>query len=162
VSRALDMGNEETIFNFERDFAGSLHCIPMSVRLKLDRCGVKLSLKQWNRLAIDDRQRLLGLPCGSAQTSVSYRQLLTNMVEARTGKAPKSLQIESDPEWAADDRIPEQLRAYLQALQLLPLTPAQWAQLEHVQRFALLKLSRPGHNNDNFVPALREFGLLRD
>ncbi|MGH8206033.1 MAG: nitrate reductase associated protein [Steroidobacteraceae bacterium] len=156
------MGNEAAVFDFERDFAGSLHCIPMSVRLKLDCCGVKLSLKQWNRLAVDERERLLGLPCDDAHSSASYRQLLISMVETRTGQAPKSLAIESDPEWAADERIPEQLRAYMATLQLAPLTTTQWAQLGRVQRFALLKLSRPGHDNDNFVPALREFGVLKD
>jgi hypothetical protein len=28
------------------------------------------------------------------------------------------------------------------------------------QRFALFKLTRPNHDNDNFIPAMREFGLL--
>ncbi|MGH8144177.1 MAG: nitrate reductase associated protein [Steroidobacteraceae bacterium] len=156
------MGPETAIFDFERDFAGSLQCIPMSVRLKLDCCGVKLSLKQWNRLAVEDRERLLGLPCDDTQTLAGYRQVLMGMVEARTGQAPKSLEIESDPEWAANDRIPQQLRAYMEALDLRPLTTSQWRQLGRVQRFALLKLSRPGHDNDNFMPALREFGLLSD
>ncbi|NVN38861.1 nitrate reductase associated protein, partial [Komagataeibacter swingsii] len=29
--------------------------------------------------------------------------------------------------------------------------------LSVLQRFALLKLTRPGHENQNFEPALREF-----
>lgn len=29
-----------------------------------------------------------------------------------------------------------------------------------LQRFALYKLTRPGHDNDNFLPAMREFGLV--
>ncbi|HEX4023349.1 MAG TPA: nitrate reductase associated protein [Steroidobacteraceae bacterium] len=149
------------IFDFERDFAGSLHCIPMSVRLKLDCCGVKLSLKQWNRLPSEERHRLLELPCDSAQTCASFRQDVVGMVEARTGATPKALPIEADPAWDADSRIPGQLSAYLQALRLPPLTAAQWRGLGRLQRYALLKLSRPGHANHNFIPALREFALLR-
>ena len=45
-------------FAFERDFADSLRCIPMSVRLKLDRCGIKLSLRQWSRLTFSERKWL--------------------------------------------------------------------------------------------------------
>jgi hypothetical protein len=32
--------------------------------------------------------------------------------------------------------------------------------LSVLQRFALFKLTRPGHDNDNLEPAMREFGLL--
>ena len=37
------------LFDFERDFAGSLRCIPMVARQKLDIVGIKLSLRQWSR-----------------------------------------------------------------------------------------------------------------
>ena len=154
------MSMEAGVFEFEKDFIGSLNCIPMSVRLKLDCCGVKLSLKQWNQLPAEERERLLSLPCDSAETTANYRRQLLDMVEAHTGRAPGGLAVDASPEWAVDDGIPEQLRAHLAALHLPSLTVAQWAQLGRLQRFALLKLSRPGHDNGNFVPALREFGLL--
>ncbi|MDA0674030.1 MAG: hypothetical protein O3C67_10055, partial [Cyanobacteria bacterium] len=35
----------------------------------------------------------------------------------------------------------------------------QGAGLIPLQRFALIKLSRPGHENRNFLPACQEFGL---
>jgi len=35
----------------------------------------------------------------------------------------------------------------------------QWKNLNSLQRFALIKLTRGGHENENFIPALREFGL---
>ncbi|MGB0562374.1 MAG: nitrate reductase associated protein, partial [Spirulinaceae cyanobacterium] len=35
----------------------------------------------------------------------------------------------------------------------------QWQALRPDQRFALIKLSRPGHENRNFLPAMQEFGL---
>lgn len=38
-------------------------------------------------------------------------------------------------------------------------SPQQWASLTTLRRFALFKLTRPGHDNDNFVPAMLEFGL---
>jgi hypothetical protein len=36
----------------------------------------------------------------------------------------------------------------------------QWVALSPSQRFALIKLSRPSHENSNFLPALREFNLI--
>jgi hypothetical protein len=36
----------------------------------------------------------------------------------------------------------------------------QWQSLTCLQRFALIKLSRPGHENRNFPIALKEFGLM--
>jgi hypothetical protein len=40
------------------------------------------------------------------------------------------------------------------------LTTQQWAALTPAQRFALIKLSRPSHENKNFLPALKEFQLV--
>ena len=42
-----------------------------------------------------------------------------------------------------------------------PPTVAQWAALSPLQRFAIFKLTRPGHTNENFEPAMREFGLIK-
>ncbi|HTW74168.1 MAG TPA: nitrate reductase associated protein [Steroidobacteraceae bacterium] len=153
-------GDDPAIFAFERDFADSLRCIPMSVRLKLDSVGIKLSLKHWNRLPAAERSRLLHLPCEAAAQREAFRQELMQMLQGQAGAPPRTLPVEPQPPWEEQHQVPEQLQAYLAQLQLPALSLAQWRALRPVQRFALLKLSRPAHDNDNFVPALREFGLL--
>jgi hypothetical protein len=35
----------------------------------------------------------------------------------------------------------------------------QWRALSSLKRFTLYKLTRPNHDNDNFIPAMQEFGL---
>jgi hypothetical protein len=40
------------------------------------------------------------------------------------------------------------------------LTQSDWGTLTPEQRFALIKLSRPSHENKNFLPALKEFQLI--
>jgi hypothetical protein len=40
------------------------------------------------------------------------------------------------------------------------LPTAAWQQLNELQRFALVKLSHPGHEHRNLPAALREFGLI--
>ncbi len=51
--------NDQQLFAFENDFVATLRCIPMAVRFKLDRCGIKLTLRQWSRLTHSDRTDLL-------------------------------------------------------------------------------------------------------
>ena len=41
-----------------------------------------------------------------------------------------------------------------------PPTLQQWSVLALMQRSVLVKLSRGGQDNVNFIPAIREFGLL--
>ncbi|MDR9402251.1 MAG: nitrate reductase associated protein, partial [Halothece sp. Uz-M2-17] len=42
----------------------------------------------------------------------------------------------------------------------LKINREQWQKLTPLQRFALIKLSRPSHENKNFYPALKEFAIL--
>lgn len=75
------------IFGFERDFADTLRCIPMSVRMKLDECGIKLSLRQWSRFNYEDRYELCYLSTASEVDRQRYRQFLKNLIRARQRRA---------------------------------------------------------------------------
>ena len=148
------------IFGFEIDFAGTLHCIPMSVRMKLDQVGIKLSLKQWNRLPEPERQALIDRPCeGSARTG-AYREFLVAAIEAHTRSPVEYASVDASPPWADASAVPARVVAWAQGLGVPPPSAAQWAALTPLQRFALFKLTRPGHSNENFIPAMREFSLL--
>ena len=153
------MGEADVIFAFESDFAGALYCIPMSVRLKLDNVGVKVSLKQWNKLERDERDQLLVRSCDTPTDRRAYHDYLIAAIEARTGDKASELAVAEHPEWLDASRIPGQVSEYFAAEGRRPLTLPQWAELAPLQRYVLIKLTRPGHRNENFLPALREFGL---
>ena len=89
------MAEPNVIFDFESDFAGALYCIPMAVRLKLDNVGVKVSLKQWNKLARDERDQLLLGPCETPADRRAFRDQLVAAIEARTGDKPSELPVEA-------------------------------------------------------------------
>ncbi len=148
------------IFRFETDFAGTLRCIPMSVRLKLDQVGIKLSLKQWNRLAAPERQQLIDRPCGMSAEAASFKEYLVRLIETQTRSAVEYAAIEASPLWADPSAMPARIADWAASVGVTPPSAEQWAALTPLQRFTLFKLTRPGHSNENFVPAMREFSIL--
>lgn len=145
-------------FAFEADFVDSLRCIPMRVRFNLDTCGVKLKLHHWHGFSAAERQQLVALACDTTEAIAVYREHLQNLVTDQTGEPAKTLPIDPHPPWLNSTAIPEQVIQKAQSLDLA-LSPEQWQHLTPLQRFALLKLSRPSHENRNFLPAFQEFGL---
>jgi hypothetical protein len=147
------------LFGFESDFVASLRCIPMAVRYRLDLAGVKLKLNEWSKLGQSERRRLLEMPVSGPGETAAYRDALSAMVEAACGAAPGLLPELPAPVWESP-AVPDQVRAKA-AETGVTLSDATWRSLAPLQRFALVKLSRPGHENLNFVPAAEEFGLRR-
>lgn len=154
------MSTGSEIFAFETDFAGALYCIPMVVRRKLDLCGVKVSLKEWNRFALEEREQLVAQGCESAAEVEAYTQYVAGLIQIRTQHPAQLLDKDAGTEWNAADRVPQRVIDYAIEREVAPPTVNQWAALTPLQRFALFKLTRPGHSNENFLPAMREFGLL--
>lgn len=146
-------------FQFEQDFVNSLRCIPMQVRLKLDTCGVKLKLHHWNQFSQNEREELVKRSCQTQEEITGYRDYLQQLVTHYTGSPAKELDIDPNPPWLDETQIPQQIQDKAAEFNV-KVTPKQWQQLLPLQRFALLKLSRPSHENQNFYPALQEFGLV--
>ncbi len=144
------------LFAFEQDFSASLHCIPMIVRYKLDRCGIKLKLQHWMKFSLAQRQMLIDAPCENETEIVTYTDRLQSLIEEVCGETAKTIVPELD--WQDQHKIPDRLLKKAQELDVtIPLT--FWQQLTPLQRFVLTKLSQGGHENRNFLPALQEFGL---
>jgi hypothetical protein len=148
-----------TFFDFEADFVDSLRCIPMVVRMKLDTCGVKLKLAEWNHFTQSECERLVQLPCERAADVSAYRDYVSNLILQHTGHEASLLSVDADPAWLNDREIPTTVLAKITE-ERLEITVAQWAKLTPLQRFALIKLTRSSHENNNFLPALREFRLI--
>lgn len=146
-------------FEFEADFASSLRCIPMIVRYKLDTCGVKLKLSHWNHLTGDERQTLVEQPCSTAAEIQAYRSQIHQFVQSHLGEVPSDLPIDPQPAWMDANLLPETVADQARSIGQT-ITLDQWANLTPIQRFALIKLSRSQHENQNFLPALREFHLV--
>ncbi len=137
------------IFRFEQDFVANWRCIPMVVRYRLDTCGIKLKLDHWHALSLSQRQWLVDNSCDTPELQEQYTLQLQAWVTEQTGQPAGTIALE--PLWLQHQAVPPDLVAIL--------TLEQWQQLTPLQRFALLKLSRPGHEHRNLPLALQEFGL---
>lgn len=146
-------------FQFEADFVQSLRCIPMQVRMKLDTCGTKLKLTHWHQFTQQECQTLVEKACTTAEEISEYRQYLQQLVVEHTGTPASDLPIEQHPAWMDVTKIPDTIQEKAQEFGV-SLTLEQWENLTPSQRFALIKLSRPSHENKNFLPALQEFKLI--
>ena len=154
------MKNDELTrqFKFEEDLAEGNACLPMAVRFKLDTAGVKVQVQEWVGLPEEERQALLAWPCDSKEDVTRFAERITSLVEAHTGNAPDLFTPLDYPEWRDPESLPEAVRA--RALELgVTLTSDRWAMLSPLQRFALVKLSRPKHDAAKLRPVLEEFGL---
>jgi hypothetical protein len=146
------------LFAFENDFVRTLRCIPMCVRFKLDHSGIKLTLRQWSRFTLNDRGALRLQPCATAAQAAAYREALIALVLHRSGEAATVLETPGEAAWEAVE-VPVEVSAFARARSFLTPSPAQWRRLTTLERYTLVKLSRDKHENANFEPALREFGV---
>ena len=143
------------VFAFEADFAGDLRCLPMAVRRKLDLAGVKLKLLQWHGLEEGERRRLLAWDDDDSAIAGLREWLLARSATLPEGPA-RALEPAVDPEWRSSTASGQA------ALLGLTPQPERWRTLDELERFALLKLSHPGHEHRNLPRALAEFGALAD
>ena len=145
-------------FAFEADFVGTLRCIPMAARLRLDLSGVKLKLNEWSKLDRAARETAATLACATEAEIAAYRASISALVASACGAPPAPLAELPPREWDDGSNVPAQVAEQARAAGT-DVGPEAWRRLSPLQRFALIKLSRSGHENKNFVPACDEFGL---
>ena len=141
-------------FAFEQDFIGNWRCIPLCVRRKLDLSGVKLKLNHWLALTQDQRQQLVDWP----DTSDALHQLRDHLRQC-TASMPDGRAKDLDPvtaaPWQQVDQLPEEV-ADAAAARGVELTATHWREIRELDRFALCKLVRPGHDHHNLAAAFNE------
>lgn len=147
-------------FEFERDFVEeNVRCIPMIIRFKMDKAGIKLELSVWSRFSSEERIELANRPCNNVEEVNEYRNYLSALVRNYAGKEATDLKVEQHPAWADFENINETLKEKANEFDW-EISVMQWKNLTNLQRFVLLKLCRPGHENKNFPKAMKEFGLI--
>jgi hypothetical protein len=113
---------------------------------------------------LEQRQYLTEASCETPAEVSQYGEKLQTWVTELTGQPASTLSVPALPDWLNPDQIPNQvlteLGNKLPSLASPGITLSQWQSLTPLQRFALIKLSRNGHENRNFLPAIKEFNLM--
>src|SRR5688500_12194137 len=147
-------------FNFEEDFVEkNIRCIPMIVRFKMDMAGIKLKLAEWGKFSTEERIELAMKSCSNEEETRRYNNFLAGLINKYTGKEATGLAIDQNPAWVDTDKLPGMLLEKVKEYNW-NISSEQWKNLSNLQRFALLKLCRPGHESKNFPRAMKEFGLM--
>lgn len=154
----MELSEAPLLCNFEIESSEALTYIPLIVRFHLDRCGLRISLAQWQLLPLADRKLLTCFPAADAVADAPYfARALGEMLDMHAHTEPVRFTPDAAPAWRSHDVLPAGLAQHCAPLQL---TLAQWAALTLFQRYVLDKLSRKAQVHPMLLPALREFGLL--
>jgi hypothetical protein len=130
-------------FRFEEDFIEqNVRCIPMIVRFKMDAVGIKLKLAEWSRFSVTERKELALRDCSTIKGLSDYKNYLWDLVLKYTGLEATSIAIDTHPAWANHYEIPGMLEERARECGI-GISLLQWRELTNLQRFALIKLSRP-------------------
>lgn len=149
-------------FRFEEDFVeANMRCIPMIVRFKMDLAGIKLKLSEWVKFNRDERIALALMACDTEQEITDYHAYLRMLIFRYTGAPATPLIVNKEPAWSEKHILPAEIKDQIEKHNT-SITITQWALLSNLQRFALLKLVREGHENKNFPKAIKEFGLTSE
>jgi len=142
-------------FKFEDEVHHSLDCVPMAVRRKLDRVGVKVSLEQWQALAQHERLAICHLPTDSDEERRAIQVFLEETVRARAGSDTKALSDEVKRSAEPPTQPPERLVENAKTVGVV-LNQLAWERLDEDERYALIKLGGGTEQSHNFVTALHE------
>lgn len=148
------------LFQFEQDKYYALRRVPMAMRIKLDLCGIKLSLRDWIKFSRSDREALAAMPYESEAQLAAFRAQVEKLVAEIAGDSTTTDPCTRPALWETIGTIPATVCRQIAALGVPAPTQEQWAALTGLQRYALIKLTREGGKNEKLPAALQEFGLM--
>jgi hypothetical protein len=145
-------------FKFEDEMHESLQCVPMAVRRKLDRVGLKIGLEQWKALDRGERLAICHFPVNSAEELDGLGVFIREAMKRRFGVEPKVLtdaqRASAEPPASPPARAVEHARAAG-----FDLSAAAWSRLDGDERFALMKMGDAETPSHNLAAALKEFAI---
>lgn len=139
-------------FHFEDDIYCTLECVPMTVRRKLDRVGLKVHLAQWQSLGPGERLAICHLPADQPDECDALRTFIIEAVKRSSGAEPNDLTPEQRRAWEPPQQVPPALVADAAAAGAV-LTQSMWERLDADERYMLTKLEKRG---GKLAIALRE------
>ena len=140
-------------FMFEEEMHQSLACVPIAVRRKLDRVGVKMGLKQWRALGRGERLAICHLLIDHENERETLKLFIAETVERACGEQPRTL-TESERAIAEPPQtLPAEVAAAARA-EGVRLDQAAWESLDANERDAPINLGGGAGHSHNLAAAL--------
>jgi hypothetical protein len=143
-------------YRFESEVYESLDRIPLDVRMKLDRTGAKFSLKDWLAFSLQERWALCDLPVEAEEGGGDFISYFLVLLRKYKGEELELVSPPSNPPWENSGQVPPTVHERSKGLGK-SVSPAEWAQWDPFQRYALYKLSVSKNEPEQFRKALDEF-----
>ena len=143
------------IYEFEkRQNTSGILAIPMAMRFKLDAVGVKISLQDWLKLQENEKLSLIFHPFKTLDDHAKFLSELYIVLERNgiTKSCNEKVNLIEALEGALPINIIEMANEYK-----IEINEDNWKGFDILQKYTLVKLSRPGHKNKNFEAAIKEF-----
>ena len=143
-------------FKFDQDVYETLDLVPMAVRRKLDRIGIKIGLEQWQALSRGERLATCHLPANLEEECEAMRLFLREAVTRATGVEPKLIPEAERDAAEPPDEPPARLIERAREADFV-LDDTSWSKLDPDARYALMKMGGGKAVSHNFTTALEEF-----
>jgi hypothetical protein len=143
-------------FRFEDEMHESLQCVPMAVRRKLDRVGLKISLEPWKALDRGERLAICHLPTNSPEECDALATFIREAMLRHFGTEPKALNEAQRASAEPPPSPPEVLISRAREAGF-DLSDSTWSRLDADERFALMKMGADSKPSHNLAAALKEF-----
>ena len=147
-------------FEFEDEFIDDLRCIPLCVRRKLDLIGLKLKLQHWQELSHNDKRKIVFWSDSIEELDALKSYLIDKTSYSRIGQA-KEILISKDEPWLLSDKVPKSIDVEANKYKF-QISQRIWSNLSELERFALCKLARTGHEHRNLIKAFKEILIHND
>ena len=125
----------------------------------MDKVRIKLHLDEWSNFNVEERIRLAKMPCDNPEAMEEYYVHLSSLIKKYRNRIPTSIAKDNEKLIENMSALPQIVADKLSLFQWT-ISADQWEGLTELQRFALIKLSKAGHESRNFPTALKEFGLI--
>src|SRR5215813_3556782 len=147
-------------YQHESDIYPSLSRIPLHVRMKLDVTGIKISLKDWLALSIEERTVLCHLPTENEEEKKAFASYLDFLSRQYHGEPAATTAAISNSLWDSAHQVPSPV-ASKNAPRMPPVTVEEWRRWKSYQRYALYKTALSKSDPEQFFAVLKELRELK-
>jgi len=145
-------------YDYEAEFYPSLSRLPLDLRRKLDISGIKLSLKDWLAISLEERTVLCHLPCDYDEERHAFANYLDFLARKYLGKPTEKTVPMNIGSWS-EATVPGAV-AKRSAAKGHAVTPIEWRRWQTHHRYALYKTATSTNQPDAFEHVLRQLRQL--